>query len=127
MMNQQNSQGDLLLKHYCNLRTLSMKQLAAIKEEQLPVVTDVIGQKEMLINEIKKWHEHHEISDCAPEVVYHMREIVREISGYEEASRKLLAERRDQVRKVMVVKQKSKIIQQAYEGQFYSQQLNIRK
>lgn len=124
MMTQQTSQGELLLLHYRNLRTLSMKQLAAIKEEKLSVVADCIGQKEMFVNEIKKWHEHYEISDCKPDVAYQLREIISEISGYEEVGRNLLTERKEQVRKAMLVRQKSQKIQQAYEGQFYLQQPN---
>jgi hypothetical protein len=127
MMNQQNIQEDLLLKHYHNLRILSVKQLAAIKEEKLSVVTDFIGQKEMLINEIKKWYEHYEISDCKPDVAYQLREIILEISGYEETGRNLLTEQKEQMRKVLVVRQKSKIIQQAYESQLFPQQLNLQK
>jgi len=117
----QSRQGELLLKHYQNFRTVSEKQLAAITEDKLLMVEDFIAQKELFINEIKKWYEHHELSECMPSVTDILRQMIYEITAYEDKSQKILTERQEQVRKAMVVKQKSKIIQQAYEGQFFSQ------
>lgn len=127
MMMQSSGQGDLLLKHYRNLGTLAKRQLAAIIEDQPFVVEDFIAQKEMLINEIKKWHAQNKLSDCVPDVTKVLRHIIREIVDSEEQSQKILIERQEQVRKMMIVKQKNQMIQQAYEGQYFSQQLNIQK
>ncbi|MBU2699160.1 hypothetical protein Ga0466249_000239 [Sporomusaceae bacterium BoRhaA] len=123
----QTGETELLFKHYYNMRTLSIKQFEAIQEDQLLIVEELIAQKGIMITEIKKWYEQHVLSDYPSDVTAALSDIIREIRDYEEKSQQLLTERQEQVRKVMVVNQKSKLIQRAYEDQAFPQQLNIQK
>lgn len=107
---------DLLLKHYRNLRKLIVKQLAAIEAGDGILLEEIIQQKEMIIGEIRRWHSAHDVLTCTPDTTATLREMINEIIVYENNSRKELAKRQEDVRKLMVAKQKDKLIQQAYGG-----------
>ena len=106
----------MLLKHYRNLRCLVVKQGVAIEAGDGVLLEEIIQQKEIIIADIKRWHSAHDVSVCPSDTTATLREMINEIIVYENDSRKELVRRQESVRKLMVAKQKDKLIQQAYGG-----------
>lgn len=116
----QKEQENLLIKHYRNLHSLSIRQLTAIQENDSPVITEFIEQKQIIIDQIKEWNEDFDASLCTADTATQLKQLLSEIILHEEEGQKILADRQANVRKQLVTNQKAKIIEQAYGNSLYT-------
>lgn len=126
----QDDNGELFIKHYRNLQRLSAEQLHAIKEGKLNIVTELVAQKQIIMDSIKALQGEFNSNDFQPEIKETMKELLGQITASEDESRQILAENCTEISKKMMAGRKEFNIQQAYEGisfQGHGNMLNIKK
>ena len=108
----------LFLTHYSNLQALSQKQLEAIQNGDDININACIEQKQLIIEHIQNLQTELgslRYSETAREKV---EQLLKNIAAMEEQSRELLTERQEKLRLEMVVINKTKTLQTAYEGTY---------
>ncbi len=127
---QQEDKGLLFIKHYSHLRRLSADLLKAIKGETLEIATDLIAQKQIIIDRIAILQGEVDIDDCPEEVKEKLKVLFDEITVSEEESRQILKNNCSGLSKKMLAGRKEITIQQAYESRSFEENgnmLNIEK
>lgn len=127
---QQEDKGLLFIKHYSHLTRLSVDLLKAIKEETLEIATDLVAQKQIIIDRIAILQGEVDINECPGEVKERLRALFDQIAVSEEESRQILKDNCSGLSKKMLAGRKELTIQQAYESRSFQENgnmLNIEK
>ena len=110
------------LKHFNNLRRLSVEQLHAIKEEQSDVIQELTTQKQIIMNSIVTLQGTFNIEDYQLDFREKIKKILMEISSLDNESQQILQERCTAVSKEMLANRKELNINQAYEESHFQEQ-----
>lgn len=110
-------QGTLLLKHYGNILTLSLKQLTAIKQEDEAGINEMIAQKQLIIEHIKRLQAEHGNMSFSVDTAKKMQQLLTDIKKVEDEGQAILVQRQEKLRNKLVSIQQKKLLQ-AYETPF---------
>lgn len=113
------TQGTLLLKHYGNILTLSLKQLTAIKQEDEAGIDTIIAQKQLIIEHIKGLQAEHGNMSFSVDTTNKLQQLLTDIKKAEDEGQAILVQRQETLRNKLVSIQQKKLLQ-AYETPFVS-------
>ncbi|AIF53648.1 flagellar protein FliT [Pelosinus sp. UFO1] len=113
---QQEDKELLFIKHYSNLQRLSIEQLNAIKEEKLNMATELVAQKQIIMESIMSLQGEFDIDHCKPEIKDKLKELFSQITVSENESQQILNDNCSSITKKMMAGRKEIAIQQAYEN-----------
>lgn len=110
------SQEAVLLKHYRNIKELSLQQLAALKKGNVTDINECIAQKQLIIDRIIESQQEVDMAGFGEDTVKALLQLLTDITAQEEESQKLLSAWQTSVRGQIVVAQQEKNLHEAYEG-----------
>jgi hypothetical protein len=112
---QGNTKDAAILKHYKNIRQITLQQLEAIKKGDLSALAASLQQRELIIGNAKDFHTGVAMDGLQTETIEKIRELLSETTAIDEACQKILSEGKEAVSKKMVAFRKGKVLHQAYD------------
>lgn len=106
----------LMLTHYRNLLTIVKKQLVAIEQENVDGIDKQIAQKQVIIDQIQSLQTQFSYQDLSKSVNEELKQLLTDINELEQQSMNKLFSCQDSVRQKLVLANKVKNLQDAYEA-----------
>jgi predicted phosphoribosyltransferase len=126
----QDDNGLALIKHYGNFQRLSIEHLQAITEEKTNSVTELIAQKQIIMDSIVPLQAKFVINECQPATVEKLKELLSQITISEHAIWQMINEQSQDIAKEMLAARKEMSIYNAYNDRSFLKNgnlLNIQK
>ncbi|HMM19538.1 MAG TPA: flagellar protein FliT [Selenomonadales bacterium] len=116
----QEAKGDVLLKHYSNIKQLTQRQLELLRSGYSEEIGELISQKQIIVDTIRNSDPDLAGGGFSTEAIEKCRHILSEITAMEEESERLLHNHMASTRGELVTSQQGKTLRQAYEAPFAS-------
>lgn len=126
----QDDNGLVLIKHYSNFQRLSKEHLQAIIDEKTNLITEIIAQKQIIMDRIVPLQADFLVNECQPAILEKLKELLGQITVSENASQQMIKEHSKSIAKQMLAARKEMSIYNAYDDHSFQKQgnlLNIQK